>query len=127
LIPDGYVGWVRIDFRVEGAPKLSLDDDHYIFKFPTTGIVKTSSALEEGYAEDKYFYYSTSGSDRRPLRGSTSGGDGMIWGEMVGRNQDQKELHQYFFVGTEKEFNEIGLKAKDNLGNPIAGPIAATP
>jgi hypothetical protein len=30
LIPDGYVGWVRIDFSVEPSPGLSLEDGYYL-------------------------------------------------------------------------------------------------
>ncbi len=125
LIPEDYVGWVRIDFGVNDALPLALEGDHYLFKLPQTGLIQTSSALEEGYATDKYFYYSTSGDARRPLRSTVSGGDGMIWGEVVSRVQDQKELHQYFFVGNEKQFKEFGLKAKDKDGNPTVGPITS--
>jgi hypothetical protein len=123
LVPEGYVGWVRIDFGVEGAPPLLLEDGHYFFKFPPTGIIQTSSALEEGYAEDKYYYYSDSGGARQPLHGSVSGGGGMIWGEVVSRVQDGKELHEYFFVGTEADFKDYGLKEKAKDGNPMVGPI----
>jgi hypothetical protein len=123
LIPEGYVGWVRIDFRVESAPPLLLEDGYYVFKFPPTGVIQTSSAFEEGYAEDKYYYLSDSGDARQPLHGSVSGGNGMIWGEVVSRVQDRQELHQYFFVGAEIDFKDYGLEAKDKDGNPIVGPI----
>ena len=122
LLPEGYEGWVRIDFGVKTAPALSIENGYYSFKFPQTGLIQTSSAFEEGYAEDKYYYYSEVGT-RRSLRGSVSGGGGMIWGEVVSRVQDEPEIHQYFFVGTEKDFKELGLKEKDKDGNPIIGPI----
>ena len=34
LIPDGYVGWVRINFNVKDALPVSFEDGHYLFKFP---------------------------------------------------------------------------------------------
>ena len=123
LIPEGYVGWVRINFGVEGAPTLSLEDGYYVFRFPPTGIIQTSSAFEEGYAEDKFYYYSSSGDVRRPLHGSISGEGGMIWGEAAGGTQGQKEIHQYFFVGTEQQFKEFGLKNRDKDGNPKVGSM----
>ena len=123
LIPEDYVGWIRIDFGVDDAPPLTLEEDYYLFKIPQTGILQTSSSLEEGYAADEYFYYSPFGDSRRPLRGTISGGNGLIWGEVVSRVQDQKERHLYFFVGNEKQFKELGLKAKDREGNPTVGPI----
>ena len=106
-----------------GTPALPLEDGYYLFKFPPKGIIQTSSRLEEGYTEDKYYYYSTESDARRQLRGSISGEGGMIWGEMVSRVQDQKDLHEYFFVGTESDFKNVGLKAKDTDGDPTVGPL----
>lgn len=37
LIPEGYVGWIRVDFDVSGAPRLPIEDGFYIFEFPESG------------------------------------------------------------------------------------------
>src|ERR1041385_8868642 len=58
LIPDGYVGWVRINYRIKEAPILPIEDGYYLFKFPESGIINTSSEGEEGFAPDEYYYYS---------------------------------------------------------------------
>src|SRR5438105_4542533 len=66
LMPDGYVGWVKIYFKVPNAPALPIEDGYYLFKFPASGVLQTSSAMEDGWAQDQYFYFS--GESRRPLK-----------------------------------------------------------
>jgi hypothetical protein len=36
LIPEGYAGWVRINFRVKDAPLIPIEDGRYLFKFPSS-------------------------------------------------------------------------------------------
>ena len=33
LIPEGYVGWIRVDFEVPGAPPLTIENGFYILRF----------------------------------------------------------------------------------------------
>jgi len=124
LIPEGYVGWLRIEFNVEGAPPIPIEDGHYLFKFPPSGLIKTSSDIEYGWAMDEYYY--SSGDDRRRLKGSDWGGGGMIWGGVTGSKQvPQRERTRYaeFFVGTEEQFKNCGLEYKDSDLNPVIGPM----
>src|SRR5437868_295413 len=59
LILKGYVGWVRIDFKVKDAPPVPTEDEHYLFKFPPSGHLRTSSDMEYGWASgDDFYYYS---------------------------------------------------------------------
>ena len=115
LIPEGYAGWVRIDFRVANAPPLPIEDGHYLFKIPNSGRLETSSDLEGGTATDQFFLYS--GDKRTELEFS---GDEII-NEIWGFSYDRKEVrvansekrkvvaeYQYFFVGTEDEYIEYG-------------------
>lgn len=125
LIPEGYVGWVRIDFNINGAPPLPIEDGYFLFKFPASGRIQTSSDMEYGWANDEHHYYS--GDTRTPLNESGWGGGGMIWAGFNGGKQGEKEVYQFFFVGTEKELKEFGWKEKDEDGNPKVGNMKSMP
>jgi hypothetical protein len=126
LIPEGYVGWVRIDFNITDAPPLPLENGFYVFKFPESGRIQTSSDMEYGVAHDEYYYYADK--DRKALQRSGWGGGGLIWGGFNGGAQGAKEVHEYFFVGTEAQLKEFGWKEKDEEHlYPKVGPILPLP
>jgi len=105
LLPDGYVGWVRLEFGVAGAPPVPSEHGRYVFKIPVGGRLSTSSPERFGWSNDEYFYLSPSG--LRPL--PTRVGNGrMIWGKVNGERGDASARRQYeeFFVGTEEQFRE---------------------
>jgi hypothetical protein len=113
LIPDGYVGWATIEFKVSGTPALPIEDGFYLVKFPPSGLLKTSSAIEYGVAKDEYYYYS--GTKRRPLKETGWSEGGMIWaGHISGppRSNDPAfakvpwDAAEGFFVGTEVQLKE---------------------
>jgi hypothetical protein len=108
LIPDGYVGWVKIIFRKSDAPALPVEDGHYLLKIPPSGSLETSSEIEYGVASgDDYFYYC--GDTRRKLESTGWGGGGMVWGEYNGSsgNNERTELHEGFFIGTEEQMKTL--------------------
>jgi hypothetical protein len=112
LIPQVYVGWIRIEYRVKNAPPLPQEGMYMIVKVPATGILKTSSVMGEGWAVDKY-YYVTSKGVRQPLPLGLPG-EGMIHansGEPHGANEK-------FFVGTKQQLDKFGWS---RVGQP--GPI----
>jgi hypothetical protein len=123
VIPAGYVGWVRINYRVKGAPVLPIEDRYYVLKFPANGILNTSSEGEEGFASDEYYYYSEDG--RRPI--PSSGGSELIWGGVAFGSKTvpghEPTRYEEFFVGSEEQFKQVGLKCKDSELNHIIGPI----
>ncbi|SRR6266478_5115398 len=123
LIPQDYTGWVRINYNVKNAAPIPIDDGFYLVKFPRTGLADTSSEAEEGWAGDEYYYYSDGSFSRLPEVGESK----MIWGEIgYGTRQvpnQQPTKYGEFFVGTEQQFKEVGLKYLDNDLNPIIGPI----
>ena len=106
LIPEGYVGWLRIEFEVAGAPPVPTEGGEYLFKFQPAGVLKTSSKERYGWAKDHYYYYS----DRRvrQLPETGPGGGGLVWGRINGEGSGSYGSSKYeeFFVGTEKEFRE---------------------
>ncbi|MFZ0293492.1 MAG: hypothetical protein WAL52_07790 [Candidatus Sulfotelmatobacter sp.] len=106
LIPEGYTGWVRVEFEVPGAPPLPMDHGEYTIEIPSGGILRTSSAEQYGWARDRYYYYS--GQNARSL--SDSGESAMIWGKLNGEaaGVSGKQKYEEFFVGTAQQFKDQG-------------------
>lgn len=101
LIPSGYVGWVRIEYRVPGARTLPREGKYLLVVLDKSGNVETSSDLPEGWAHDQFFYYS--GNTRQPLSNAGWCKGGMIWGEATEKNE-KSAMVQKFFVGNEDQF-----------------------
>ena len=121
LIPNGYVGWIKIDYDVEGAPALPIEDGFYLLKFPPSGHLQTSSPNEFALLQDEHFYYS--GSDRAPLKQTGWGGGGMVWAGYSGSSAVGPEKYGGLFIGTEEQYKSVGMYRKDENGRPMAGPI----
>jgi hypothetical protein len=126
LIPEGYVGWVRVNFNVKDAPALLIEEGYYLFKFPPDGKLNTSSAIEYGWGNDEYYYYSSN--TRQKLKATGWGSGGMIWGDFNGAAQSAQGTaeppHQFFFVGTEEQYKKYGINVeKDDANHPKVGPI----
>ena len=115
LIPEGYVGWVRVEFQVKDAPPLPVEGGEYLFKFPSSGFIRTSSPEEYGWAKDHYFYYSEKATRILPETGW--GGGGLIWGKINGEESGSQGTRKYeeFFVGTEQQFGEQ-KRGEQNVG-----------
>jgi hypothetical protein len=125
LIPEGYVGWVKVYFNVKDAAPVELEDGRHLFKFPSTGKLETSSNNEYGVGPvDEFFYYSDK--SRRQLQIARSDGSGMIWNVHNGQKLDSHnrvvETYEGFFVGTEQDYREYGCH-KDENGQPSTGLI----
>jgi hypothetical protein len=101
LIPAGYVGWTRIEYRVASAPPLSREGKYLLVHLEQNGSLQTSSDLPEGWAGDQFFYYS--GTKRQPLSNAGWCKGGMIWGEVVASDEKSSKI-QKFFVGNEDQF-----------------------
>jgi len=104
LIPEGYSGWVRVEFEVPGAPPLLSEAGQTMLKIPATGVLRTSSAEQYGWARDYYYFYSSTGS--RPL--PDSGAGRLIWGKINGEALGPSGKRQYeeFFVGTSQQYQD---------------------
>ena len=100
LIPSGYIGWVKIEYRVPSAPPLPREGKYLLLVLDGDGSLQTSSNLPTGWAHDRSFYYS--GSSRQALSNAGWCKGGMIWGE-DSRNA-RKVVVQKFFVGAEDQF-----------------------
>lgn len=102
LIPAGYSGWVRVDFRRKGAPPLPMEDGWLLLKLDEHGTLQTSSDPQPGHGEDDYFYYA---GDRRTLlsnAGVCKGG--MVWQTETMVDERTSTPFVRFFVGTEDQY-----------------------
>lgn len=73
LIPEGYVGWIRIDFDVAGAPEIPIEDGFYVFKVSKSGRLQTSSSDLVESTRNQFFYYSGATKYRIKLGGPLDG------------------------------------------------------
>lgn len=110
FIPEGYSGWVRVEFEIQGEAPLPSEAGHTVLKIPASGVLKTSSPEEYGWARDYYYFYSDSGS--RPL--ADSGPGRMIWGKINGEASgvSGKRKYEEFFVGTEEQYRDQAKAAR---------------
>ena len=115
LIPDGYVGWLRLDFDVAGAPELPMVDGCRMVYVTPPGRMRTSSSDKEvGQRRNRYYYVTEKG--RVPLREVLHGSmaDNQIWDDVyVGHGRSLKSLYHCLFVGSQSEYRgqTIGCEA----------------
>ena len=105
LIPTGYSGWVRVDYRQKGAPPLSTEDGRLLLKLNARGTLQTSSDPLSGHGSDDYFYYS--GDRRTPLSNAGVCKGGMVWQIETMVDEPTSTPFIRFFVGTEDQYRHI--------------------
>jgi hypothetical protein len=105
LIPAGYNGWVRIDFRQKTAPPLPMEDGRLLLKLDAQGALQTSSDPLTGHGKDDFFYYA--GDHCTPLSNSGVCKGGMVW--QIETMVDDRTATPFtrFFVGTEDQYRRI--------------------
>ena len=101
LIPEGYVGWLRVEYDVECFPPIPVEDGVRILRFAGANVLETASSMPEDAAERQYFYYAADGSERN-LAADYRNGNGMIWRESPGSRGGKMKMF-VFFVGTEEQ------------------------
>ena len=55
-LPKGYTGWVTVKYEKQNAPPLEKNDGRYLIKISKDGFAETSARMEEGWAEDEYYW-----------------------------------------------------------------------
>jgi hypothetical protein len=105
LIPAGYNGWVRADFRQKSSPALPTEDGRLLLKLDSQGTLQTSSDPLTGHGNDDFFYYA--GGRRTRLSNSGVCKGGMIW--QVETMVDDRNSTPFvrFYVGTEDQYRHI--------------------
>jgi len=112
LIPAGYSGWVRVDFRQKDAQPLPMEDGRRLLRLNAQGALQTSSDPQLGHGRDDFFYYS---GDRRTLlsnAGVCKGG--MVWQIETMVDERTSTPFERFFVGTEGHYrHEVDPTGKE--------------
>jgi hypothetical protein len=104
LIPAGYSGWVRVDFRHKNAPPLPMEDGRLLVKLDAQGALQTSSDPQLGHGRDDFFYYS--GDRRTPVSNAGVCKGGMVWQIETMVDDRTSTPFERFFVGTEVEYRQ---------------------
>ena len=102
LIPAGYSGWVRVDFRQNDAPPLPMEDGRLLLKLNAQGALQTSSDPQLGHGRDDFFFYS--GDRRTPLSNAGVCKGGMVWQIETMVDDRTSTPFERFFVGTEGQY-----------------------
>jgi hypothetical protein len=114
LIPEGYVGWVRVDFDVAGAPPLPIEDGFYIFKFTESGRLQTSSSDVVESRRNEFLYYSNDGKYRLHEGGPLD--RRLVQQELSGPGSGQPapipNHYRYFFIGPTDVFHRYQASDK---------------
>lgn len=129
-IPQGFVGWVLVEYRVKDAPPLELRDGYRVLPIPVGGILKTSSEQQQGWAKDIYKFVDTGGK-LTDLSQTGWGKGGLVWGGSVsggevgvsfareGKEAITCEIQTSpslkFFIGTEAQYQ----RAVEVGGSPL--------
>lgn len=126
LIPDDYVGWVRVEFQVAGAPPTPVERGQYVFRIPPDGMLRTSSPEKYGWSKDEYYYDSGRGLRRLP----TDAANGrLVWGQINGEQGGPSGPREYeeFFVGTEQQFKDLAGAKRTGAKRVGSKPAADAP
>jgi hypothetical protein len=105
--PKDFHGWAVIIWGVTNYPQISADHDKLIERFPTNGIIITSSLQKFGWAHDEAFFYDTNGNHLSA--------EPTIAVESVGRISEdsgkRKLDYTQMFIGTEAELKPAPREA----------------
>ncbi|HYL82813.1 MAG TPA: carboxypeptidase regulatory-like domain-containing protein [Candidatus Angelobacter sp.] len=125
LVPDGYVGWLLLNYEVKGAEPVPIEDGIQVYKFPFSGALETSSTGPQRGAGDEYFYYSSDGA-LREIPADYRNGKGMVWGRYEGtRNGVMAQFG--FFVGSEQQYKKFQMRKTRPGPVPVEQPEQPRP
>jgi hypothetical protein len=99
VLPDGYAGWVRVDFGVVGAKPLPVEDGYRVLRVPESGVIETCDALIPSPSRERYFYEKEG---RRRLAWNNIAGWTSQKTESAMRGGD--DLSLFAFFGTKAEW-----------------------
>jgi hypothetical protein len=107
LIPAGFTGWTRVEFRKKDAPPLLSEDGHRLLKLDAQGKLSTSSNPPRGHGKDDFYYYSGSGNttdQRTPISSAGVCKGGMVWELDTLVEASTATPFIRFYVGTEAQY-----------------------
>jgi hypothetical protein len=102
LVPAGYQGWARVEFRQKGAPPLPIENGRALLKLDEHAKLRTSSDPPSNHNNDEFFYYA--GDRRTPLSNAGVCKGGMVWQVETMVDEPTSTPFTRFFVGTEAQY-----------------------
>lgn len=57
LLPNGFEGCVFLNYDVEGASPLKIENNEIVYKVPESGVINTSSPSDFGWTNEKHSGY----------------------------------------------------------------------
>ena len=132
IIPKGYVGWLRLDYGVAGAPPLPIENGRFLVRMPPTGRLQTSSLTNQSFEKNEYFYPDGGALDRLALAWPPIPGYAVqsVYRERHFRPNMPKWFTPEFecvFVGTRSDFNQKGDCSEWKVGEPKPPPFKKVP
>lgn len=117
LLPNGFEGCVMINYDVEGAPPLKIEDNEIVYKVPESGIINTSSSYDFGWTNEEHsgsfqlsaFYVGDDGKtlEELPQKKIRFGGTESV------QKEKQPMTHHYYQIFGSKEMEDKGCSALD--------------
>ncbi len=114
-VPQGYRGWVELEYgRPDCAPLGVQDDGAYVVRFDSQGQACTATEFEAGVAKDHWYYVGPHG--REELQNLGVGQpDNWIWGGRITNMSCSRRIGTFkqAFVGSEEDFQARRLAECD--------------
>lgn len=104
-IPEGYRGWVVIQYGDSSCPPLKSEGIYLVVRFSPRGRACTSAPQPRGWTIDRHYYLDERG-NRTALPLSHIGEGGMIWAGSSTNPPGVSFARHTFFVGTEDELQQ---------------------
>jgi hypothetical protein len=98
--PQGYRGWVIVQYENANCPPLNKDGIYLATPISASGRGCTSSPMPQGWRYNRYEYVNTDGT-RTKLRADGWNTNSMIWP----LSADLENKKEFLFVGTQEELN----------------------
>ena len=128
IIPKGYVGWLRLDYRVPGAPPLPIENGRFLVRMPLSGRLQTSSLTNEAFEKNEYFY--PEAGDLHRLVFSWPPLPGYAIQSVYRERHSRPDMPRWFtpefecvYVGTRSNFSQKGDCSEWKMGQPKPPPF----
>jgi hypothetical protein len=127
VIPKGYVGWLRLDYSVKGAPELPIGRGRSLVRIPQSGRMQTSSLTTASLDRNEYYYEDSDGSHRLVFSWPKVEGYAIqsVYRERKADARSAGTLRFQFecvFVGTPLDFKDRGDCSAWEVGAPTPPP-----
>lgn len=110
LVPQGYIGYLIIEHGVKGAAVTPVVNSHNLYRFSSTGRIKTSTPLDHRWGSDDYYYMTPQGLKHIPdssQPGQDTASGVMMWDQKSGfAGGDGFPETEYAFVGTKSQHDK---------------------